>query len=318
MGRRRPLQKSFPKTPTKAPPITQEAEGVGNLDKDEEELDDEDIEDDDGLEDGFAAREEVENKDARRSTDNIAARARVALAWEPRGHPPPNVVRPDQPYDLAVRALAALRDDEPYRNPRLVPDDIEEPSVAGSSFDGRKVGTREAEDSPRTKVKTAPVVLFAGPGDHEGPSAGASAAGMKRAAADGWEAHEQRMAERHGMESDEEANFAAKPPQVSTALFWSTTTLEEANLEANPQVSTVLFGPTKALGQANDKANPPQVSTALFGLSAVFELTGSKTQGKTGQGVSAANFLPATTAGGKFQGKTGQSEEIRPCVFTDL
>jgi hypothetical protein len=49
------------------------------------------------------------------------------------------------------------------------------------------------------------------------------------------------------------------------------------------------------------------VSTALFGSSAVLELTGGKTQGKTGQGVSAANFLPMTTAGGKFQGKTRQS-----------
>ncbi len=70
--------------------------------------------------------------------------------------------------------------------------------------------------------------------DHEGPSIGASAAGMKRAAVDGWEAHKQRMAARHSMESDEEANFEATPPQVSTALFGLTTTLEEANLKATP------------------------------------------------------------------------------------
>jgi len=98
--------------------------------------------------------------------------------------------------------------------------------------------------------------------DHEGPSVGASATGMKRKAAEGWEAHEQRMAASHGMESDEEANF---------------------------------------------KANPPQVLTALFGSTAVFgSTTGGNTQGKTGQGVSAAVFLPATTAGGNYQGQTGQ------------
>ena len=49
--------------------------------------------------------------------------------------------------------------------------------------------------------------------DHEGPSVGASASGMKRAASGGWEAHEQRMVMRHGMESDEEANFKANPPK---------------------------------------------------------------------------------------------------------
>ena len=107
--------------------------------------------------------------------------------------------------------------------------------------------------------------------DHKGPSVGASAAGMKRAAVDGWEAHEQKMAARHGMESDEEGNFEANPRQVLTALF----------------------GPMKALGQANFEANPPQVSTALFGLTAVFgPTTGGKAQGKTGQGVRTAGVLP--------------------------
>ena len=103
-------KKSFPKTTTKAPPVTQEVEGVSNLDKDEEELDNKDIEDDDGLKDGFAARDKVENDDTRRPTDNVAVRAHVALAWEPRGHPPPNFVRPNQPY---------IRDNKPYRNPGL-------------------------------------------------------------------------------------------------------------------------------------------------------------------------------------------------------
>ena len=49
------------------------------------------------------------------------------------------------------------------------------------------------------------------------------------------------------------------------------------------------------------------MSTALFGSAAVFgSATSGKIQGKTGQGVSAADLLPATTAGGDFQGKTGQ------------
>jgi len=67
-------------------------------------------------------------------------------------------VRPEQPYNVAARALSALRDDEPYRNPRVVQD--------------------------------------------------------------------------YGMESDEEANSKATPPQVSTVVCGSTTTLKEANLEA--------------------------------------------------------------------------------------
>jgi hypothetical protein len=63
---------------------------------------------------------------------------------------------------------------------------------------------------------------------------------------------------------------------VSTAVCGSATTLEEANLEANP----------------------PQVSTALFGSLEVFgSVTGGKTQGKTGQSGSAANFFPGTAAG---------------------
>ena len=72
-----------------------------------------------------------------------------------------NVVRPDKPYDVAARALSALRDNEPYRNPRLVQDPFEDSSVAGSVFGKRRGGAREAEDSSRTKVKTA-LVLFAG------------------------------------------------------------------------------------------------------------------------------------------------------------
>ena len=59
---------------------------------------------------------------ARRWTEDVAIRARAALAWEPRGHPPSNVVRPGEPYNVAARALSALRDDEPYRNPRFVQD----------------------------------------------------------------------------------------------------------------------------------------------------------------------------------------------------
>jgi hypothetical protein len=52
---------------------------------------------------------------------------------------------------------------------------------------------------------------------------------------------------------------------------------------------------------------PPQVSTALFGSTEVFGSTTSvKTQGKTGQSGSAANFLSGTAAGGHYKGGTGQ------------
>jgi len=144
-----------------------DAGDIGDLDDDDKDPDYGDIEDDEGPEDeGKTApvkdRAQVAAGGAatRRWTEDVAVRARAALAWEPRGHPPSNVVRPKQPYNVAARALSALRDDEPYRNPRVVQD--------------------------------------------------------------------------YGMESDEEANSKATPPQVSTVVCGSTTTLEEANLEANP------------------------------------------------------------------------------------
>jgi len=69
-------------------------------------------------------------------------------------------VRPDQPYDIAERALAALRDDEPYRNPRLVRDHPEDSSIAGSVSGERRGDARENKASAQPKVTTAPV-LFA-------------------------------------------------------------------------------------------------------------------------------------------------------------
>ena len=111
-------------------------------------------------------------------------------------------------------------------------------------------------------------------------NAGGAANFRSSSAEDEWEAYKQRMVVCHGIENDGEANLEANPPS---------------------QVSTALFGPTKASGQANFKATPPQVSMALFGSMAVVgSTTGGKPQGKTGQGISAADFLPATTAGGDF------------------
>ena len=152
-------------------------------------------------------------------------------------------------------------------------DHIEDLSISGCVSGKRRGGAREAEDSSRTNVKTAPV-LFAG-----------------------------KISDESSRRARGTANF-----RPSSALFGLMTTLEEAHRKAYPpQVSTALFGPPKALGQTNCKANPSQVLNALFGSMAVFGLiTGVKTQGKTGQGVSAADFLPATTTGANFQGKTGQ------------
>jgi len=56
-------------------------------------------------------------------------------------------VRPDQPYNIAARALAAVRDDEPYRNPRLVRDHPEDSIVAGSIFGERRGGAIENKAS---------------------------------------------------------------------------------------------------------------------------------------------------------------------------
>ena len=83
-------------------------------------------------------------------------------------------------------------------------------------------------------------------------------------AEDKWEAYKQRMAVRHGMENAEEAHLKANP---------------------SSKVATASFGPPKAI------ANPPQVSTTLFGSTAVFgSSAGGKPHGKTGQGVSADDF----------------------------
>ncbi len=116
---------------------------------------------------------------------------------------------------------------------------------------------------------------------------------MKRAAADKWEAHKQRMVARHGRENDKEANIEANPTPSVNGGVWV-----DDNARGGPKCRRRCL--------ARRSANPPQVLMALFGLTAVFgSTTGGKPQGKTGQGVSAADFLPATTAGGNFQGKTG-------------
>ena len=110
---------------------------------------------------------------ARRWTEDVAVRARAALAYQPRGRPPSNVVRPEQPYDVAARALSALRDDEPYRNPRVVQDygmesDEEANSKATPPPKCRRgcVGRRRRSRRPISRPKPPPsvgwVVLLVG------------------------------------------------------------------------------------------------------------------------------------------------------------
>ena len=121
-----------------------------------------------------------------------------------------------------------------------------------------------------TELSTVPAVL------HVSSTVAGGAANFRSSSAeDEWEAYKQRMAVRHGMGNAGEAHLKANP---------------------SSQVSTALFGPMKAI------ANPPQVSTALFGSTAVFGLTtGGKPQGKTRQGVSAADFFPASRTSSKAQ-----------------
>jgi hypothetical protein len=116
-------KKAPPKT-TKPPPVTQEDDGVGNLDSEEEEFD-EDDNDDDGLKSRSVANDWTDGGRPKEDDDDELDAARdeaTRASVPPRGHPPSNVVRPDKPYDVAARALSALRDDEPYRNPRFVQD----------------------------------------------------------------------------------------------------------------------------------------------------------------------------------------------------
>jgi hypothetical protein len=194
-----------------------DAGDIGDLDDDDEDPDYGDIEDDEGPEDeGKTApvkdRAQVAagGAAARRWTEDVAVRARAALAYQPRGRPPSNVVRPDQPYDVAARALAALRDYGPDRNPRVVQD--------------------------------------------------------------------------YGMESDEEANSKATPPPSVDGGVWVDDDAQGGQSRGQNQVSAGLFDSSEVF-----------VSTAV-----------GKTQGKTGQRGSAADFLPGTAAGGDLKGGTGQ------------
>ena len=274
-------KEALPKT-TKPPPVTQE-DNKDDLDTEEEESDDEASEDasddakrpacrnldrkaklgsiaDERTEGGrpkksYEDDEELTSEDeanfeadraygaagdaaVRRWTDDVAVRARAALAWEPRDPPQANVMRPDQPYDVAARALAALRDDEPYQNPKLVQDrDDEEPN------DG-DVDDDEDAGRPHPQVPTA---LF-------GPSAVSGAAPIGKT--------------------------QGKTGQSVSA----------ANFYLPPSVN----GSNSADGDAREgeaRSQPPQVPAALFDSTAGFGSAASgKTQGRTGQGVSAADF----------------------------
>jgi hypothetical protein len=79
----------------------------------------------------------------------------------------------------------------------------------------------------------------------------------------------------HGRESGEEAYSKANPPSVDGGVWVD----------------------DDARGGQSQGPPPPQVSTALFGSSEVFGSTVGKTQGKTGQRGSAADFFPGTAAG---------------------
>ena len=123
-------KKSLPKMTGDLDDVDEELDDgdIGDLDDDDKELNDGDIEDNEGLKDEgktvpvMLAGTPPHQVAARRWTEDIAVQARAVLAWEPRGHPPSNVVRPDKPYNIAARALSALRDSKPDRNPRFVQD----------------------------------------------------------------------------------------------------------------------------------------------------------------------------------------------------
>ena len=98
-------KKSLPKMTGDLDDVDEELDDgdIGDLDDDDEELDDGDIEDDEGLKDEgktapvMLAGPPPHQVATRCWTEDVAVRARAALAWEPRGHPPSNVVRPDKP-----------------------------------------------------------------------------------------------------------------------------------------------------------------------------------------------------------------------------
>ena len=74
-----------------------------------------------------------------------------------------------------------------------------------------------------------------------------------------------------------------------------------------PSVDGGVWVDDDARGGQSRGQNPPQVSAGLCYSSEVFVSTAvGKTQGKTGQRGSAADFLPGTAAGGDLKGGTGQ------------
>jgi hypothetical protein len=95
---------------------------------------------------------------------------------------------------------------------------------------------------------------------------------------------------RWALEGEDKKARAPKARQAEDAEAW---VQAERGYKDAPYVATQKK-PNQAAHQGSGTCSP-QVSTALFGLEALFGPTaGGKHKGKTRQGVSAANFLPAT------------------------
>ena len=228
-------KKGLPKT-TKAPPVTQEDDGVDDLDSNEEEVD---SEDDEGLEDGVAARDEAKR-------ESIPARPRGAKC-DGGADNRTNSGRPKEDDD---EELDAARDNAMCESILARP--------RGTKRDGGENDRTDGGGRPKNSLAKTTGNLD----------------------------YDDEELDNGDIEDLEDDNEELDDGDIK----------DDEGLEDKGKTAPVMLAGT-----------PPQVLTALFGSTEVFgSTTGGKTQGKSGQGGSAADFVPGTAAGGNFKGGTGQ------------
>jgi len=229
-------QKGLPKM-TKAPHVTQEDDGVDDLDSNEEEVD---IEDDKGLEAGVAAHDE-----AHRFVESISARPRGDDGVNDGGRP-----KEDDDEELDASRDGATREAIPAC-PR------------GTKRDGGKNDRTDGGGRPKNSLpKTT--------GDLDDDD------------------EELDDGDIEDLEDDDNDNEDLDYGDIE----------DDEGPEDEGKTAPVMWA---------GNPHPPQVLTALFDSTEVFgSTTVGTTQGKTGQGGSAASFVLGTAAGGDLKGGTGQ------------
>jgi hypothetical protein len=328
-------EKVPPRT-TKPPPVTQEDVGAGNLDSEEEEFD-EDNDDDDGPERRSVVHERADggrpkegSLDAARDEATRASIPDRPCGTKRDGGEDDRTNDDDEELDaardearrrpLSARPRGATRDDG--ANDQAVSGRPRIPKTTGDLDD-------DDEDLDEDVVGRARAALAWVPPRGYAPSnvvrsdkpydvAAWALSALRDNEPDG---RNPRVVPNHGRESDPPSvdggvwvdddarggqSQGQPPPLVSTAWFgwWEVvgSTVGNTQGKTGQRGSAADFFSGTAAGvprghQFEKEAEAHGVPTALFGSSEVFVSAVGKTQGKTGQRGSAANFFPGTTAG---------------------